>query len=236
FDEALALVRQLAEKRNYYVLNSVNPWRLEGQKTIIWEALMQFSWRVPDWIVVPAGNVGNTSAFGKALLEAKKMGWIDRLPRLAAVQAQGANALYQTWSQKSDRLLEVQAPETIASAIRIGKPVNWQKALKYLTATNGVVEQVSEQEIMDAKAVVDAAGIGCEPASAACVAGAKKLAVAGTIAPNETVLGVLTGHVLKDPDATVNYHLGKLFGILPNKANPPVQVEATLASLEAALG
>ncbi len=235
FDEALALVRQLAERRNYYVLNSVNPWRLEGQKTIIFEALMQLSFKVPDWVVVPAGNAGNTSAFGKALVEARQMGWIDRLPRLAAIQAEGANPLYQTWSQQSSHLMEVQNPETIASAIRIGRPVNWQKALKYLKATEGVVEQVSEQEIMDAKAAVDGAGIGCEPASAACVAGAKKLVDAGVISRGETVLGVLTGHVLKDPDATVNYHLSKLPGILPNRANPPVQVDATLESLEAAL-
>ena len=270
FDQALALVRQLAEEKNYYVLNSVNPWRLEGQKTIVWETLFQLG-RIgvgtgnngsggigagqeglpdgqtndgliglPDWIVVPAGNLGNISAFGKALKEWHELGWIDRMPRLAAVQAEGANPLYRTWkagsksSGISDTLQAVENPETIGTAIRIGKPVNWVKALKYLKLTNGVVEQVSDQEMMDAKAVVDAAGIGCEPASAASVAGAKKLLDAGVIAKSDWVVCVLTGHVLKDADNTVNYHLSKL--PYPSAfANAPIQVDASLEALEKAL-
>ncbi len=206
FDQALNLVRQLAKEKNYYVLNSVNPWRLEGQKTIVWEVLFQMK-EEPDWIVVPAGNVGNVSAFGKALSEWKKLGWIGKVPRLAAIQAQGANPLYRTWSSKSPTLIPVENPETIGTAIRIGKPVNWVKALNYLKQTDGVVEQVTDQEMMDAKAIVDAAGIGCEPASAASVAGAKKLTEAGVISRNDRVVCILTGHVLKDADNTVKYHL-----------------------------
>jgi len=241
FDQALALVRQLAEKKNFYVLNSVNPWRLEGQKTIVWELLFQLAQTghdAPDWIVVPAGNVGNVSAFGKAIQEWHDLGWIDKMPRLAAVQAEGANPLYRTWKSSGggipDALIAVENPETIGSAIRIGKPVNWVKALNYLKLTNGVVEQVSDQQMMDAKAVVDAAGIGCEPASAAAVAGAKKLVDAGVIGRDEKVACVLTGHVLKDADNTVNYHLGKL-PYPPAFANAPIQVEATLEALDRVL-
>lgn len=247
FDEALALVRQLAEAKNYYVLNSVNPWRLEGQKTIVWELLFQLAQAghddgqigLPDWIVVPAGNVGNVSAFGKAIQEWHELGWIPRMPRLAAVQAEGANPLYRTWKSAGglipDALQAVENPETVGSAIRIGKPVNWVKALNYLKLTQGVVEQVSDQQMMDAKAVVDAAGIGCEPASAASVAGAKKLVESGVIAKSERVVCILTGHVLKDADNTVNYHLGKL-PYPPAHANAPIQVEASLDALDAALG
>ncbi|MBI2445594.1 threonine synthase [Candidatus Micrarchaeota archaeon] len=241
FDQALALVRQLAEAKNYYVLNSVNPWRLEGQKTIVWEILFQMGLAGqdgPDWIVVPAGNVGNVSAFGKALKEWYELGWIEKLPRLAAVQAEGANPLYRTWKASAggipDALEAVENPDTIGSAIRIGKPVNWVKCLQYLKLTNGVAEQVSDQQMMDAKAVVDAAGIGCEPASAASVAGARKLLESGVISRGEKVACVLTGHVLKDADNTVNYHLGKL-PYPPAFANAPIQAEASLDALEAAL-
>ena len=259
FDQALALVRQLAEEKNYYVLNSVNPWRLEGQKTIVWEILFQLAGRIgkgvgnggvgsakndvelPDWIVVPAGNVGNVSAFGKALKEWHELGWIEKLPRLAAVQAEGANPLYRTWKTSAalgggipDALTAVENPDTIGTAIRIGKPVNWVKALNYLKLTDGVVEEVSDQQMMDAKAVVDSGGIGCEPASAASVAGAKKLLDAGMNAKSARVVCVLTGHVLKDADNTVNYHLGKL--PYPSAyANAPIQVDASLEALEKAL-
>lgn len=243
FDQALALVRQLAEEKNYYVLNSVNPWRLEGQKTIIWETLFQLAAKdksdgrvaLPDWIVVPAGNVGNVSAFGKALKEWHKLGWIAKMPRLAAVQAEGANPLYRTWKNKADTLQAVEHPETIGTAIRIGKPVNWVKALNYLEMTNGVVEQVTDSQMMDAKAVVDAAGIGCEPASAASVAGAKKLLDAGVISRTDKIVCVLTGHVLKDADNTVNYHLKKL-PYTPAFSNPPTHADSTMDALTNVLG
>ncbi|MBI4361161.1 threonine synthase [Candidatus Micrarchaeota archaeon] len=235
FDKALALVRELAKSEGYYVLNSVNPWRLEGQKTIIWEALMQNGWKVPDFIVAPGGNLGNTSAFGKALLEAKRMGWIDRLPRLVVVQAERSAPLHATWKQKSDELLRVADPETVATAIRIGEPVNWAKALKYIERTNGLVESVTDQELLDAKAHIDASGIGCEPASATSVAGVRKLVRAGVIKPHDSVMCVLTGHGLKDAETTMAYHQGTLEGIKPTHANKPVVVRATLTDLKRAL-
>ena len=155
FDQILALVRQLAERLGIYLLNSINPFRIEGQKTIMLEMMEQLDWNVPDWVVLPGGNLGNTSAFGKALREMKELGLIDRLPRLAVIQAAGAAPFYDLM-QAADRshLHAVVHPETLATAIKIGDPVSWPKALHEVTATRGVVERVSEQEIADAKAVI----------------------------------------------------------------------------------
>ncbi len=235
FDDAMRLVQQAGKEMNMYVLNSVNPWRLEGQKTIVIELINQLGWRTPDWIAVPLGNAGNTSAFGKALVEMKELGLIERMPRIAAIQATGANPLYKTWKEKSRELLRVKEPETIATAIRIGNPVNWRKALRSINQTNGVIEQVTDQEIMDAKAVVDACGIGCEPASAASVAGTKKLVENGVIKRGERVACVLTGNLLKDPDATINYHSGKIEGVKGRFVNKLQTIEPTIEALEKAL-
>lgn len=218
FDRNLALVREVSDKLNIYVLNSVNPFRLEGQKTVMIEALQQLRWRVPDWIVCPGGNLGNSSAFGKGLKELYDLGLIDRLPRLAIIQAEGASPLYHSYlSDFQD--FQPQKAETIATAIKIGNPVNYKKAVRALRWTNGVVEQVSDQQIMDAKALIDRAGIGCEPASACSLAGARKLAEMKVIQPHETVVGILTGHVLKDPDATIGYHSATLENITPAYPN-----------------
>src|SRR5579885_2788843 len=172
FDQILALVRQLAERLGIYLLNSINPFRIEGQKTIMTELMDQRDWRVPDWIVLPGGNLGNTSAFGKALREMKELGLIPRMPRLAVVQAEGAAPFYNLL-QRRDRthLRAVHHPETLATAIKIGDPVSWPKALHEVVSSGGAVEKVSEQEIADAKAVIGLCGIGCEPASAATLAG-----------------------------------------------------------------
>ncbi len=234
FDAAMRLVRQVCNELGIYLLNSLNPFRLEGQKSIIFEALQQLSWEVPDWIVVPAGNLGNTSAFGKALYELKELGLISRLPRLAAVQAQGANPFYRSFLGGFQQRERVEA-HTVATAIRIGAPVSYPRAVRSLRWTDGLVAEVSDQQIMDAKARVDAAGIGCEPASAAAVAGAKKLVEAGIIGRKEKVLVILTGHLLKDPQATVDYHLGKLAGLTPSHANRPVTIEPTLEAVQEAL-
>ncbi len=179
FDRNLALVREVAERLGIYVLNSVNPFRLEGQKTILIETIQQLGWRAPDWIVCPGGNLGNSSAFGKALHELYELDLIDRIPRVAIIQAEGANPLYRGF-QKGFQEQEVVHAETIATAIKIGNPVNYAKAIRTLEWTNGVVEQVSDQEIMDAKALIDRQGIGCEPASACSVAGLKKLVAKGS--------------------------------------------------------
>ncbi len=234
FDAAMRLVRQACDELGIYLLNSVNPFRLEGQKSIIFEMIQQLGWEAPDWIVVPAGNLGNTAAFGKALYELRELGLIDRLPRLAAVQARGANPFYRSFRDGFHQRYRVQA-RTVATAIRIGNPVSYERAVRSMRWTNGVVVEVSDQEIMDAKAQVDGAGIGCEPASAAAVAGTRKLAQAGVIRRDERVVVVLTGHLLKDPEATVAYHRGELEGITPAYANRPLTVEPTVAAVRDAL-
>jgi threonine synthase len=179
--------------------------------------------------------LGNTSAFGKALYEAHQLGLISRVPRLAAVQAQGANPFYRSYLSGFRQRERVHA-ETIATAIKIGDPVSYPRAARAITWTNGVVTQVSDQEIMDAKAQVDAAGIGCEPASASSVAGTRRLVTDGIIRRGESVVAVLTGHVLKDPAATIDYHLGRLEDITPAYANMPVVIEPTVEAVQKALG
>ena len=230
FDRNMELVRLVSERLGVYVLNSINPFRLEGQKTIMFEALQQLRWQVPDWIVVPGGNLGNSSAFGKGLLEMYEVGLIDRLPRVAIVQAEGANPLYRHVNGGFKRYEPVKA-QTIATAIKIGNPVNLQKAIRTLEWTGGVVEEVSDQQIMDAKAIVDGVGIGCEPASACSVAGTRKLVERGIIKRGDTVVGVLTGHVLKDPEATIGYHADQLANIEPRYRNRMLQAEDDLGEI-----
>jgi len=194
-----------------YLLNSINPFRLEGQKTIIIEMMEQCGWQPPDWIALPGGNLGNTSAFGKALHELETLRLIDRVPRLAVIQAEGAAPFYELFTSKDkSRINHVTKPATLATAIRIGDPVSWKKALRSLDWTNGVVERVSEQEIADAKAIIGRDGIGSEPASAATLAGVKRLVKSNVIDRASNVIGVLTGNLLKDPSYTLDYHKGQL--------------------------
>lgn len=209
FDQILALVRELAERVGIYLLNSINPFRIEGQKTIIFEMLDQRDWNPPDWIVLPGGNLGNTSAFGKALRELREFGFISKMPRLAVIQAEGAAPFYD-FMQTRGEFRSTPDPRTLATAIRIGDPVSWPKAHQEVTASNGVVEIVSEQEIADAKAVIGRCGIGCEPASAATLAGIRKLTRSRVMRASEDVIAVLTGNVLKDPDYIYQYHTGQL--------------------------
>jgi threonine synthase len=209
FDQILALVRELAQRLGIYLLNSINPFRIEGQKAIVFEMLDQRDWAPPDWIVLPGGNLGNTSAFGKALRELRDLGFIDRMPRLAVIQAEGAAPFYEFMRNRGDFSVVTQ-PETLATAIRIGDPVSWPKALREVTESGGVVEKVSEQEIADAKAQIGRCGIGCEPASAATLAGIRKLTAQGNIRSDADVVAVLTGNVLKDPDYIYRYHTGQL--------------------------
>lgn len=219
FDRNLELVRQVSDQLGIYVLNSVNPFRLEGQKSIMFEALQQLKWQVPDWIVCPGGNLGNSSAFGKALKEMYDLKLIDRMPRVAIIQAEGASPLYQSYlSDFAD--YEPMKADTLATAIKIGNPVNKDKAVRTIRWTNGVVESVTDQEIMDAKAMIDRRGIGCEPASACSLAGTRKLVERGIIKSGDSVVGILTGSILKDPDATIGYHTNELGDIQPEFANP----------------
>ena len=228
FDQILALVRDLAAEVGIYLLNSLNPFRIEGQKSIVIEMLEQRGWRVPDWIALPGGNLGNISAMGKGLRELRQAGLIDTLPRIAVIQAAGA-APFAAQFRDGGALRPVTGPETLATAIRIGNPVSWRKADSEVSASHGTVQAVSEQEIADAKAVVGRCGIGCEPASAATLAGIRKLVRAGLVDADADVVGVLTGHLLKDPDYVYRYHTGRLQTpsgepVLPTFGNPPVTV------------
>jgi len=209
FDQILALVRKLSEELGIYLLNSINPFRIEGQKAIIFEMLDQLDWNPPDWIVLPGGNLGNTSAFGKALRELRELGLIEKMPRLAVIQAEGAAPFYD-FIRDGGEFRRVSEPETLATAIRIGDPVSWPKALREVSESKGVVEKVSEQEIADAKAQIGRSGIGCEPASAATLAGIRKLTAAGVMDRDANVIAVLTGNLLKDPDYIYRYHTGQL--------------------------
>ncbi len=229
FDRAMALVQDVCDREGIYLVNSINPFRIEGQKAIGTELLQDLDWKVPDWIVLPGGNLGNNAALSKALIELRTLGVIDRLPRIAVVQAKGAIPLFTAWTT-GDELVPVQA-KTVATAIQIGDPVSTRKSLRGLVATDGVVTEVSDQEILDAKAQVDRAGIGAEPASCATVAGIVRLVREGVIAPDDDVCGILTGHVLKDPDVVVGYHRGTLDGFESTYANAPVQVDGDLESV-----
>ena len=244
FDDAMRLVRELADETDLYLLNSINPFRLEGQKTIVIEMMEQCSWRAPDWIVLPAGNLGNTSAFGKALHEMRELGFIDRMPRLAVIQAEGAAPFFELFgSADKSNLRPVERPSTLATAIRIGNPVSWKKALRAIELTGGVVEIVTEQEIADAKAIIGRDGIGCEPASATTLAGIKRLAASGVIGKSDNVIAVLTGNLMKDPAYTIEYHSGKLEldcapsrrEIKGNFANRPLRVAADKKQIKRAL-
>ncbi|MEP6492767.1 MAG: threonine synthase [bacterium] len=233
FDACLALLREAAASLGVQLLNSINPFRLEGQKTIALELLDQLSWDAPDWIVLPAGNLGNTSAIGKGLREAHAIGLIARIPRIAAVQASGAAPFSRSFRDGFAERLRVE-PDTVATAIRIGDPASWNRAVRVIRETNGVVLDVPDSAILEAKAVIDAAGVGCEPASAASVAGAATLRREGVIKPGDRVVAILTGHLLKDPGAIVQYHQNT--EPAPSRANRPIEIEATLADVERVLG
>jgi threonine synthase len=224
FDDAMARVQETGKRMGIYLVNSVNPFRLEGQKTIMFRVLESLGWEVPDWIVAPGGNLGNSSAFGKAFHELRELGLIDRIPRLAIINAAGADTLYELVERRGLRWndgrpdMQIAAnyydemtaqgrrASTIASAIEINRPVNLTKCLRAIQWCDGLVRKVSDQEILDAKAQVGAAGLGCEPASAASVAGLKRLIAEGVVGPDQRVVCILTGHQLKDPTATVAYH------------------------------
>lgn len=223
FDTCLRLLDTASAELGIYLLNSINPFRLEGQKTIVFEILQQLGWNPPDWIALPAGNLGNTAAFGKALVEAKEWGLIAKVPRLVSVQAAGAAPFARGFAEGFSTRRRVQA-ETVATAIRIGDPASWDRGVRAIRATNGLVLSVTDREILEAKAAIDRSGVGCEPASAASVAGVKRLALDRTIRKGETVVAVLTGHVLKDPE------------ILLAGENRPIEIDGTIEALATAVG
>jgi threonine synthase len=224
FDACLRLVDTASELLGLYLLNSVNPFRLEGQKTIVLEMLQQLGWETPDWIVLPGGNLGNTAAFGKALEEANAWGLIDRVPRLAVVQAQGAAPFARGFAGNFIQRVRVEA-ETVATAIRIGDPASWDRAVRSIRYTDGVVLAVPDSDILAAKRIIDRSGIGCEPASAAALAGLRELTAMGTIAQDARVVAVLTGNMLKDQES--------LLGAA--EQSPVREIDATPEALAAAV-
>ncbi len=237
FDNCMRVLNEVVQRLPVYLLNSVNPYRLEGQKTAAIELMEQFDWHPPNHIIVPGGNLGNSSALGKAFIEMKQLGFISSLPKVSIIQAAGANPLVRTMREnRGTKLISVQA-ETAASAIRIGNPASWKKAVAVLQATGGAVEQVSEVEIALAKAEIGADGIGCEPASAVTFAGLKKLVKEGFVKPGDSVVLILTGHLLKDPEFTLKFHRGDLFAgteneeqadILRPQQRAPIVLDATM--------
>lgn len=203
FDGCFRILQEIVRSAPVYMVNSLNPLRLEGQKTAAFEIAEALGWRVPDHVVVPGGNLGNASALGLGFLELRQLGLTDHLPRISIVQAAGANPLVRSWRETGGRKLTPVEAETEASAIRIGNPASWQKAVRVLRETGGTASEVSDDAIAAAKAALGREGVACEPASAAALAGAERLVREGFIAPGATVAIVLTGHALKDPEYIV---------------------------------
>jgi threonine synthase len=230
FDRLLRLVEDACLLGDIYLLNSMNPFRFEGEKTVGYELLQDLGWQVPDWIVLPGGNLGHSAALAKGLRELYDLKLIGRMPRIAVIQAEGANPFYTAF-KTGHPVTPLAEVNTIASAIAVGNPYSWRKSLRGLKDTDGLVEQVSDSEILNAKLEVDAAGIGAESASCATVAGIKKLVEAGTIKKGDLVCGILTGHLLKDPDTIINYHQGRLEGIRPGQVNPLLSASANTDSI-----
>jgi threonine synthase len=258
FDDCMRLIQELGDDPSIYVANSINPFRIEGQKTVAFELMEQCLWQVPDHVVVPGGNMGNSSALGKGFQELLDLGLIDRLPKLSVIQAEGAAPVARLFAaldieqaEGGDNLpaamAPVENPRTLATAIKIGAPVSWKKALRAVLRSGGEVIAVSEQEIADAKAMIGRDGIGCEPGSATTVAGIKKLVAARKIRADENVIAVLTGHMLKDADYVSHYHRGTLAidtaareGLSPQPihgafANTPERVAANKSAILSAM-
>ncbi len=244
FDGCVKILNDLVRQKPVYLLNSVNPYRIEGQKTAAIELMEQLGWEPPDHIIVPGGNLGNSSAIGKALVEMRELKLISRLPRLSIIQAKGANPFYRSVREFGGKKIEPMTADTLATAIRIGNPASWKKALRVLEATGGEVEEVTEVEIANAKAEIGADGIGCEPASAVTLAGLKKLRRSGFVKAGELVVLILTGHLLKDPDFTIKFHRGDLFRGTPDESEAsqakylqraPVVLDADLGAVIGAL-
>lgn len=231
FDGCLKVLHDVVQRFPAYLLNSMNPYRLEGQKTVAFEIMEQLDWNVPDHVVVPGGNLANSSALGKGFLELRELGLIRTLPKISIIQAAGANPLVRTMRENGGKDLVRVNAETRATAIRIGNPASWRKAVGVLKTTGGACEDVSEQEIAHAKAELGAEGVGCEPASAASLAGLKKLVRSGFVKANETVVIVLTGHMLKDVDYMLDMRVKRVIGPMPAD---PATVINTLERLNAA--
>ncbi len=244
FDGCVKVLSTIVQEAPIYLLNSVNPYRLEGQKTPALEIAEAFDWSVPEHLLVPGGNLANSSALGKGFREMKALGLISRLPKISVIQAEGANPLAESFVRNGGSSIEPVAAQTRATAIRIGNPASWRKAAHTIRETGGTCLDVTEGEIALAKAEIGREGIGCEPASAVTLAGLKKMVAGGLVAASDTVVLVLTGHTLKDADYTIDFHRGTLLeereaaplaSDLEALRRDAVEVEATPKAVLAAL-
>jgi len=236
FDGCMRIVQQLTKDPTIYLANSMNSLRMEGQKTVGIEIVQQLDWEVPDWIVIPSGNLGNISALGKGLLMMKELGLIDRLPRLAAAQAAQAAPLYNSYQTDFEQFEPVAAGFTLASAIQIGDPVSYERAVKALQAFDGVVEQASENELANAAALADQTGLYACPHTGVALAALMKLRDKGVIQEDERVVVISTAHGLKFSRFKVDYHRQELADVTERYANPPIELPAEYELVKAAIG
>ena len=235
FDGCMRIVQQVTADRTIYLANSMNSLRIEGQKTVGIEIVQQLGWEVPDWIIIPAGNLGNVSALGRGLLMMKELGLIDRLPRIACAQAANANPLYLSYLTGFREYRPVSAQKTLASAIQIGAPVSYERAVKVLRAFEGVVEQASEDELADAAARADRAGLYCCPQTGVALAALFKLVKKGEILPEHRVVVISTAHGLKFTGFKVGYHERTLADVVARHANPPLELPANVGAVKEAI-
>jgi threonine synthase len=235
FDGCMRIVKEITQDPTIYLANSMNSLRMEGQKTVGIEIVQQFDWEVPDWIVIPVGNLGNVSALGKGLLLMKELGLIDKLPRIAAAQAARANPLYLSYQTDFEEYRPVRAQKTLASAIQIGDPVSYERAVKVLKKLDGVVEQATEDELANAAARADRTGLYSCPHTGVALAALFKLIERGEIKRDDRVIVISTAHGLKFTDFKVGYHDGALEGVTSRYANPPLELPATYDAVSQAI-
>ncbi|MFL7794263.1 MAG: pyridoxal-phosphate dependent enzyme, partial [Anaerolineae bacterium] len=235
FDGCMRIVKEITKDPTIYLANSMNSLRMEGQKTVGIEIVQQFDWEVPDWIVIPVGNLGNVSALGKGLLLMKELGLIDKLPRIAAAQAQRANPLYLSYQTDFEEYKAVQAQKTLASAIQIGDPVSYERAVKVLKKLDGIVEQATEDELANAAARADRTGLYCCPHTGVALAALFKLIERGEIKRDDRVIVISTAHGLKFTQFKVDYHNQTLKDVASHYANPPLELPATYDAVSKAI-
>jgi threonine synthase len=229
YDDGIQFYEKHGQDLGMYICNSVNPLRIEGQKSIIYEIAQTMNWKLPEWIIVPGGALSNLSALGKGLYDLHRLGLIRHIPQVALIQAEGASPFHRMIALGDSELVPIKRPSTVASALNIGNPPSWRKARQVLNQTEGITCSVSDEEIMEAKALIDRSGIGCEPASAATVAGLRKLLAEKKIDKDETALCLITGNLLKDTDVLREYHRGKLSAA--GQSHSLLSAELTLESV-----
>ncbi len=235
FDGCMRIVQEVTKDQTLYLANSMNSLRMEGQKTVGIEIVQQFDWQVPDWIIIPVGNLGNVSALGKGLLLMKELGLISKLPRIACAQSANANPLYKSFLTGFEQYEPVEAGDTAASAIRIGDPVSYERAVKVLKRFRGIVDQATEDELAEAAARADRTGMYTCPHTGVALAVLFKMVARGEVLPDDRVVVISTASGLKFTDFKVGYHEGTLAGVHASHANPPQELPATYAAVSRAV-